>query len=124
MSWLELTFYFGLNPEIYYVPVKTERIGPPHGNAYGYYKKYRPGKEWDKIFLTDGEIVDLVNLRFISEYHRLSPETVIEMRGRGKNFVSINDDIGKRKAKDKGKPAQDKEVQSPKGKSKHKKISF
>jgi hypothetical protein len=119
MSWLDITFYFGFDPEIYYVPVKIERVGPPYGNAYGYYKEYRPGKEWRKILLTDHEVVDLVNLRFISEYHRLSPEAVMEMRGRGKNFVSINEDIGRGKRKDKGKRGQDKSDQLHKGKSEH-----
>jgi hypothetical protein len=120
MSWLDLTFSFGLTPDIFYVPMRTWPTGPPYGNAYGYYKKHRPGKEWKKIVLTDPEVVDLVNLRFISEYHRLSPEAVVEMRGRGKNFVAINENIRKEKGKAQGKHGGDKSNQKQKGKSKHK----
>lgn len=105
MSWLDISLHFGLTPEIFFVPVTVEKVGPPYGKAYGYYKKYRPKKEWKRIVLSDVEVVDLVNLRFISEYHKLAPSEVIAMRGQGKNFVNINAQIkqGKVKAKSKGK---------------------
>jgi hypothetical protein len=47
--------------------------------------------------------VDLVNLRFISEYHKLAPDTVIKMRSEGMNFVNINVEIEKGKGKSKRK---------------------
>ncbi len=103
MSWLNISLHFGLTPEIFFVPLKVEKVGPPYGKAYGYYKKYRPKKEWNKIVLSDSEVVDLVNLRFVSEYHRLAPAEVIKMRGQGKNFVNINAEIKKGKGKSKGK---------------------
>ncbi len=103
MSWLDISFRFGLTPEIFFVPLTLEKVGPPYGKAYGYYKKYHPKKEWNKIVLSDNEIVDLVNLRFISEYHRLAPDKVIAMRGQGKNFININAEIKKAKGKSKGK---------------------
>ena len=103
MSWLDISFHFGLTPEIFFVPLTVEKVGPPYGKAYGYYKKYSPKKEWRKIVLSDNEVVDLVNLRFISEYHRLTPAEVIKMRGQGKNFVNINAEIKKGKGKSKGK---------------------
>jgi hypothetical protein len=100
-SWLDITFHYGLTPDIFYVPVKTKNIGPPYGNAYGYYKKYRPTKEWKKIALTDGEVIDLVDLRFVSEYHRIPSDDVIKMRGAGKSFVGIHVEVGKGKGKKK-----------------------
>ncbi len=103
MSWLDISLHFGLTPEIFFVPLTVEKVGPPYGKAYGYYKKYRPKKEWNKIVLSDSEVVDLVNLRFVSEYHRLAPSEVIKMRGQGKNFVNINAEIKKGKGKSKGK---------------------
>ena len=103
MSWLDISLHFGLTPEIFFVPLSVEKIGPPYGKAYGYYKKYRPKKEWNKIVLSDSEVVDLVNLRFVSEYHGLAPSEVIKMRGQGKNFVNINAEIKKGKGKSKGK---------------------
>lgn len=103
MSWLDISFRFGLTPEIFFVPLTGKKVGPPYGKAYGNYKKYRTKKEWKKIVLNDNEIVDLVNLRFISEYHKLVPDKVIAMRGQGKNFVNINSEIKKGKGKSKGK---------------------
>lgn len=102
MPWLDIAFHYHLTPDIFFIPVSTERIGPPYGRAYGYYRKYGPSKQWRKIALTDRDVVDLVNLRFMSEHYRMSPEAVMAMRGRASTFVVINDEI--KKGKDKGKP--------------------
>lgn len=118
MSWLDITFHYGLTPEIYFVPVKLKNVGPPYGKAYGYYNKYRPKKEWKKIALNDQEVVELVNLRFMTEYYRLTPEDVIQMRGRGKDFISINEESGRAKAKQKGERGKDKKNKASKGKTK------
>ncbi len=114
MSWLDVTFHHGLTPEIFYVPVTVKKIGPPYGNAYGHYKKYRTKKEWKKIVLSNYEVIDLVNLRFMSEHYQLKPEVVMEMRSRGKNFVTINEESAK------GKQAKDKKNKAGKKKAKRK----
>ncbi len=115
MSWFDISTHFGLGPEIYYVPVKeTAVIGPPYGKAYGYYKK-KPKKEWKQIKLGDNDIINLVNLRFISDYYEFAPENIIKMRESGKNFVNICDDIEKGKGKDKVKTP--KEHKKGRGKS-------
>jgi hypothetical protein len=118
MSWPDITFHYGLTPEIYYVPVT--RVGPPYGNAYGHYKKH---KDYKKVVLVDDDVVNLVNLRFMSEYHGIPAELVMDRRGRGERFVAMNekfreekrahgdrdDDRGKGKVKDeKGKDKQEK----------------
>jgi len=38
MSWMEITFKYGLSPEIYYVKFASDP-GPPYGKAWGHYKK-------------------------------------------------------------------------------------
>ena len=91
MSWMDITFHYGLSPEIYYVPLRTAP-GPPYGRAYGYYKKW-PRKEWKKVRLGDDDVVNLVNLKFASEHYGRSPEEVIKMRSGGRNFVEINEEI-------------------------------
>lgn len=93
MSWLNITYHFGLTPEIYYVPV--QRVSPPYGKAYGHYKKH--GDDYKKVVLADADVVNLVNLRFISDYHRVAPETIMDMRGNGQQFVVINDHVRKGK---------------------------
>ncbi len=89
MSWMNITLHFGLSPEIYYVPV---RYGYPHGNAYGYYQ-HNPRSEWRRIALKDRDIVNQVNLRFMSEHHGYSPERVMQYRSQGRSFTTINRDI-------------------------------
>jgi hypothetical protein len=108
-TWMNIIVHFGLNPEIFYVPVREGIvIGPPYGKAYGYYKK-RPRKEWKTIVLGDNDIINLVNLRFISEYYNYEPEKVIKLREGGKNFIVVNQEVvkekkaGKEKTKEKGK---------------------
>ena len=95
MSWLNITLHYGLTPEIYYVPV--QRVGPPYGKAYGYYKKH--GKDYKKVRLADADVVNLVNLRFISEYHGVAAEVVMDRRGRGERFVVMNNHYYKEKGK-------------------------
>jgi hypothetical protein len=93
MSWPDITFHYGLTPEIYYVPVT--RVGPPYGNAYGHYKKHK--KDSKKVVLVDDDVVNLVNLRFMSEYHGIAPEVVMDRRGRGEKFVAMNDEFREEK---------------------------
>lgn len=95
MSWLDITFHFGLTPEIYYVPVK--RVGPPYGKAYGHYKKHK--KNYSKVVLADGDVVNLVNLRFMSDYHGVAPEVIMDKRGRGERFTSMNNEFHEAKGK-------------------------
>ncbi len=118
MSWLDIAFHYRLTPDIFFVPVSVERIGPPYGNAYGYYRKYGPAKDWKRIALTDREVVDLVNLRFMSEHYNVSPQSVMAMRGRESKFVVINDEI--RMGKDNGNPGKGNKGGNGKGKGKGK----
>lgn len=106
-SWFEVALHFGLSPEIFFVPVGTERIGPPYGRAYGYYRKYGRAGDWRKFSPSDREVLDLVNLRFLSEYHGVGPETIIGWRGQGRSFVAIHEEAGRGKAKGRqpGKPS-------------------
>ncbi len=104
ISLYDLTRIFGLNPEIYHYPVKFRVDGPPYGKAYGYYRN-KPKKEWKNIKLGNADIINLVNLRFISESNGVDPEDIIKRRAGGKNFILINDGIvkGKKVTPDKKK---------------------
>lgn len=103
-SWMDITLRFGLSPEIYYVAVKVEVKGPPYGKAYGYYKN-KPRKEWGKIVLKDADVINFVNLKFISGYQGYPAEEVIKMGSANKHFVVVNDDIKKEKGKEKKEDA-------------------
>jgi hypothetical protein len=111
LGWLDIALRYHLTPDIFFVPVAAEHIGPPYGRAYGNFRRYRERREWRRVVLTDREVVDLVNLRFLSEYHRVPPERVMELRANGKAFVSIHEEFGKRN----GRPGKGPETQPGKG---------
>ncbi|PMP96220.1 MAG: hypothetical protein C0168_03250 [Candidatus Aminicenantes bacterium] len=119
LSWWDITLHFGLNPEIFFVPVNVVKIGPPYGKAFGFYRQYRERKTWGPVVLADADIINLVNLKFISEYQKISPERVIEMRAKGHHFVDINETIVQEKRKAKG-PEEGPKAKPKKGKG-HKK---
>jgi hypothetical protein len=90
-SWYNISVKYGIYPDVYYIPLTVDP-GPPYGKAYGYYKN-KPKSKWKKIKLSDEDIINLVNLRFISEHYNYAPEKVIKMRTDGKHFAVINDNV-------------------------------
>ena len=107
-SWMEITADLGLEAGIYYVPLAHPVSKPPYGKAYGHYKNKRHG-EWKTIHLADADIVNLVDLRFMSVRHGCSPDEIVQMRERGQTFMQINSDMlkgkGQIKDKDDGQPS-------------------
>lgn len=118
-TWLDISLHFGLGPEIFYVPIReTVVIGPPYGKAYGYYKK-KPKKQWRTIVLSDADVVNLVNLRFISDHYTYEAETVMKLREGGKNFIAIHDEVVKEK-KGRKEKGEERKSEIIKNKSKEK----
>lgn len=91
MSWMDITLHLGLNPEIYYVPV-TAHHHPPYGKAYGYYRNHPP-HTWRNMRLSDSDIVNQVNLGFLSHHYGHAPEHIMRYRGEGRGFVSIDQTV-------------------------------
>jgi len=90
-SWWNISVRLGVQPDVYYVPV-TVVSGPPYGRALGHYKnKHR--KQWSTIVLSDADVVNLVELRFLSEHYHVAPERIIELRGKDRDFVAINYEV-------------------------------
>jgi hypothetical protein len=75
LSWSDIALHFRLDPDIYYF-----RGGPPYGHAYGYWKKHSP---------RDAEVIDAVNVHFLSDYHRVSPDIVRADRSRGSSYAFV-----------------------------------
>lgn len=124
-SWMDITLHFGLNAGVYYVPVEVDP-GPPYGHAYGHFKKH-PRSKWGEIRLSDSDVVNFVNLRFISDHYGWSAADIIQMRGDGRRFVEINREVKEKKAgKNKqanaatGKQSDGKNQDKGKGKGKNK----
>jgi len=99
LSWWDISVRYHLGADAYYVPVgKTP--GPPYGKAYGYYKK--PRTQWKTIVLADADVVNLVELRFLSDYYHVPPERVIELRGSHGDFVAVQHEVSGHGASAKG----------------------
>jgi hypothetical protein len=90
-SWWDISVRLGVKPDVYYIPVAVVS-GPPYGRALGHYKK-KHRKQWSTIVLTDADVVNLVELRFLSEHYRVAPERIIELRGKDRDFVAINAEV-------------------------------
>ncbi len=116
LSWMEITHHFDLSAGIYYYPV-TKTPGPPYGKAYGHFKN-KPKNKWHTISLTDLDIINFVNLRFISLHYGYSPEEVIKLRASGNKFVKINKAVKAKKAKHKQKKIAAKDEKKKSGRKK------
>ena len=88
-SWMEVALRFGIGPDAFYVNINNPSH-TPFGHAYGYYRHYDK-KRWRHIRLSDDDIVNLVNLRFVSEYSHHTPDEVVRLRGQGRTFIDINE---------------------------------
>lgn len=87
LSWMETAFHFHLNPSVFYTAL-TRPDDMEHTPLEKVYQAYRnPG---GKIRLTDQEMVDLVNLKFLSEFYRRDPKEIMQKRSSGKTFGEIN----------------------------------
>ena len=95
LSWMDICLKYGLTAEIFWVDLK-HTPGPPYGKAWGHFKKKKKDK-WGSIRLTDIEIVNFVNLKFISIHYDYSPDEVVKMRGQGTSFVKIHGNVRKAK---------------------------
>lgn len=96
-SWWDISVGFGLKPDVFYVPVAVAP-GPPYGKAYGHYKK--PRGQWNTIVLSDADVVNMVQLRFLSEHYGVPPERVIEARSHNRDVVTTYSEIGGKKSKE------------------------
>ena len=85
ISWWDISLRLGLDPQTLYIVDSRRYSGPPYGKAYGYgkHKRHRLG---------DAEIVDLVNVRFLSDYHHISVDDVIDRRRKGADYYRINEE--------------------------------
>jgi len=79
ISWWDISIRLGLDPRTLYVVNSNRYAGPPYGRAYGYRHRLR-----------DAEIVELVNVRFLSAYHGVSVDDVIRHRRGGEGYMNID----------------------------------
>lgn len=85
LSWWDISIRLGLDPYTLYVVDSRRHSGPPYGKAYGYHKNGKHHR------LRDIEIVELVNVRFLADYHRVDIDDIIDRRHRGERYYYIDD---------------------------------
>jgi hypothetical protein len=90
-SWADILTQLHLSSEIFYVGVAFPP-GLTIGKPYGYYRQ-QARKAWRASVSTDPDIVNLVNLKFISEYYGYPPEQVIALRSSGWTFAAIHAEL-------------------------------
>jgi hypothetical protein len=88
-SWMDVALRFGIGPEAFYINVNNAS-NSPYARPYGYYHRYNQ-KKWRHIRLTDDDIINYVNLRFLSENYHRTPDEVVRLRGQGHSFMEINE---------------------------------
>src|SRR5271163_1935990 len=80
VPWVEIFRRYRLSPRVLYVPIHVGWAGTPYAGFYGYYRGDR------RVRLVDADIVNMVNLRFASEYYHRTPEEVIRLRASGRDY--------------------------------------
>lgn len=91
MTWMSIARKFGMGAEDFYVQAGMDWRGTMYERSYRYFNA--PRSRWNRIKLSDSDIVNFVNLRFVSDYYGYRPEQVMKMRFKNGNFVDINNRI-------------------------------
>jgi hypothetical protein len=119
MTWMEISTRYHLTAKIFYVEI-AKSTGPPFGKAHGHFRN-RHRDEWHQIKLADADIVNLVNLKFVTVHYGYSVDEVVKMREEGQSYIAIHDKVKTAKAKGKAKTSdKDKKGTDKKGKGKGK----
>ncbi len=85
-SWWEISVGLGMDPDVWFLPVKMEPR-PPYGKAYGHWKKSK--KSDQRLVLTDGDCRNLVAARMLHECYGVSVERAMEMRASGTDLKKL-----------------------------------
>jgi hypothetical protein len=80
LSWWSISLRLGLDPYLLYRVDNSRNYGPPYGQSKNKHRR-----------LHDSEIADIVNVRFISDYHHIRPDEVIDRRRKGEKYYHINE---------------------------------
>lgn len=91
-SWTEIYKSQNLEPGIFYFLIAGDIPSAIYGPLIAKFRE-TPQNQWANLDLSDTEIINLVNLRFISSQNDYSVFEIMEMRDKGKDFIRINHDV-------------------------------
>ena len=89
-SWSSIASSYGLNATSFYMVVASNNIKSKTFKPL--FEKFSSVAQsnWKNIELTDADIVNLVNLKFVGSHHDYTVFDIMAMRDYGKSFVKIN----------------------------------
>ncbi len=96
-SWQEIITGRSISTEIFYIMIAGEITSKVYAPIFAKLSTSALGGI-DKVALSDDEVVNMTNLRFISSFHDYSIFEVMAMRDFGKDFPRINNLVDQRKA--------------------------
>jgi hypothetical protein len=88
LSWMEVGVRLNIERDSFYVPLASPTTLMP-GTSYRDYAR-RARAAWLIPGLTDADLVNLVNLKFISEYYRCPSEHVIALHSTGWSYSAMH----------------------------------
>lgn len=94
-SWSDLSARYGLGGGAFHVPLAGAAPGDRLARAYGEFGSRSP-REWDPVRLPDAEVVDLVNLRFLTESLGIPVARALEARASAGSWVEAFTAVGGR----------------------------
>jgi len=86
MNWMQTAYHFHLNPKLFFEPLLSAVLArTPYEKSYGYYRDHS-----SRVHLSEADIINWVNLKFLTEHYGYDPQEIIQMRSAGKSFRDIN----------------------------------
>lgn len=96
-NWLKVAKSRGLGPRDFFVLVVGQNTSETFAPIFAKFKM-TPIQQWHKLELTDSDITNLVNLKFISSHHDYSIFKAMALCDAGQDFVQVNHQVRLRKA--------------------------
>jgi hypothetical protein len=88
-DWFRVLVHFNINPSILFLPVPTSyNVGPPYGNAYGYWKKHQKNPSY-RMVLASHDVVNLVNMNVIHVQLGMAVVDIMQYRAANQTFPVI-----------------------------------
>ena len=85
-DWFRVMVHFGIDPTVLFLPVpSTYNVGPPYGNAYGYWRKHAANPGY-RIVLSSNDVVNLANLNIIHRYCNTPVVDIMNYRAKNRSF--------------------------------------
>lgn len=91
-SWLQVMRANRLEPDILHMAVRGFVLSPIFQPIFDKFDEDNPA-QWSQAQLTDRDVVNLVNLRFIADQYDYSIYRVMVLRDKGNSYVQINQNV-------------------------------